>query len=214
MGSVLPSIDREAFFDRLLRCSPVPLAKDQLQALYVHFSELRKWNRRLSLVGPGSAGEIVERHYGESLAALPLVGRGPQTMVDVGSGGGFPGLILALVRRDLKTTLVEARARKWSFLMSVCRKTSLSCTCLNARVGPASAGELPAEIDVITSRAVGRADLGLDVLLPRLRESGKILLWVGASRFEPPESMTISKEIALRGSQDRRILVLAPGAGR
>jgi 16S rRNA (guanine527-N7)-methyltransferase len=213
MGSVLPSIEQQEFFDRLQRCSPVSLDKSQLQGLYVHFSELRKWNPRLSLVGPGSREELVERHYGESLAALPLVGGGPHVLVDVGSGGGFPGLVMALARRDLETTLIEARQRKWSFLMSVCRKASLSCTCLNARVGSTPVRDLPAEIDLITSRAVGRAEMGLDVLLPRLKEGGKVLLWVGTARFEAPARMTLSKEIPLSGSHGRRILVLIPNAG-
>jgi len=213
MGSALPSIDRQDFFNRVQRCSPVLLDEKRLRGLYVHFSELRKWNPRLSLVGPGSGEKLVERHYGESLAALPWVGTGPCVLVDVGSGGGFPGLVMTLVRRDLETTLVEARERKWSFLMSVCRKTSLSCTCLNARVGSTPVRELPTEIDLITSRAVGRAEMGLDVLLPRLKKSGKMLLWVGASRFEVPASMTISEEIPLSGSRGRRILVLIPNAG-
>ena len=161
MGSALPRIDRQEFFDRLQRCSPVQLNEMQRQSLFEHFNELRRWNPRLSLVGPGSGNEFVERHYGESLAALPLVGEGRQVLVDVGTGGGFPGLVMALVRRDLQTTLIEARERKWSFLMSVCRKASLSCTCLNARVGSTPIGGLPTRIDLITSRAVGHAKMGL-----------------------------------------------------
>lgn len=213
MGSELPRIDPKEFSERLQACSPVPLDESQLRSLYLHFSELRKWNPRLSLVGPGTGEDLVERHYGESLAALPVVGVGARVLVDVGSGAGFPGLVLALVRRDIEVTLIEARVRKWSFLMSVCRKAALSCTCLNARVGPSPVRGLPAAIDLISSRAVGQAEMGLEVLLPRLRMDGKILLWVGAAPLEVPAGMRIFRQIPLTGSRDRRILVLNPHMG-
>lgn len=213
MGSELPRIDPKEFSERLRACSPVPLDDSQLGSLYLHFSELRRWNPRLSLVGPGTGKDLVERHYGESLTALPFLGTGARFLVDVGSGAGFPGLILALVRRDVHATLIEARVRKWSFLMSVCRKTALSCTCLNARVGPLPVRGLPAAIDVISSRAVGQADMGLEALLPRLKRDGKILLWVGATPVEVPASMRIFRQLPLTGARDRRILVLVPERG-
>ena len=75
-------------------------------ALYAHYQELSRWNQRLSLIGPGTAGEIVARHYGEALAALPLVPSSAQWGLDIGSGAGFPGLVLAAARPGLKMTLV------------------------------------------------------------------------------------------------------------
>ena len=60
-----------------------------LDRLWLHYQELRRWNPTLSLVGPGTAGEIVERHYGEALAALPLLRPGPQVVIDAGSGAGM-----------------------------------------------------------------------------------------------------------------------------
>ena len=109
-------------------------------------------------------------------------------------------------RPDLSVTLVEAKERKWSFLESVCRKTGLSCNCLNARVDTSPVEGLPKEIDWITARAVGFEDLGLSVLLPRLTPQGALLLWVGAHDPEIPSTLEIRSEHLLAGSQFKRIL--------
>ncbi len=156
----------------------------------------------------------MERHYGESLAALPLISARARVLVDVGSGAGFPGLILAAARSDLEVTLLEARERKWSFLMTVCRKAALSCTCLNARVGRAPVEGLPPRIDVITSRAVRIDALGLKVLLPHLAPDGAILLWAGAARTELPRGLELRREVMLPGSKKRRILEIVRPPGR
>src|SRR5262245_54139195 len=134
--------------------SPEALSQSALAALHAHYEELRRWNRRTNLIGPGTAGEILERHYGESLAALPLLPPGARTGLDLGAGAGFPGLVLAAPRPDLEMTLAEARERKWAFLLAAARKASLPCRCLNVRVQiPLPAG-LPESIDIITSRAL------------------------------------------------------------
>jgi 16S rRNA (guanine527-N7)-methyltransferase len=170
---------------------------------------LRRWNRRVSLVGPIDASEVVERHYGESLAALPYLSSVGRELVDLGSGAGFPGLVLAIVRPELRVTLVEARGRKWSFLMSVCRALSLSSKCLNARVGATPVEGLPEKIDWITSRAVRIEDLGLSVLLPRLTERGSLLLWSGKQDPDLPNPLKIVRQSQLLGGSDRRLLEVA-----
>ena len=205
MGSELPVIERREFSDRLLACSPEALSVDQIESLFLHYSELRRWNRRLSLVGPTAAAEIVERHYGESLAALPLLPARQGVLVDVGTGGGFPGVVLAVARPGLDVVLVEARGRKWSFLKSICRVASLSCKCLNARVGSAPVEGLPEKIDWITTRAVKIEDLGLSVLLPRLAHEGTLLYWSGVKSPNLPQPLQLRSEVHLAGSSGRWI---------
>src|SRR5947209_4043348 len=130
----LPRLTPEELATALAAVSPEPLAPAVTAALHAHYLELARWNRTLSLIGPGTAGEIVERHYGESLAALPLVPEEGE-LVDLGSGAGFPGLVIAAARPRLAVTLVEARERKWAFLQAAARRAALPCRCLNARVG-------------------------------------------------------------------------------
>ena len=176
--------------------------------------ELRRWNRRVSLVGPIDAESVVERHYGESLEGLRLLGRESGVLVDVGSGAGFPGFVLAVARPGLEVTLVEARQRKWSFLQAVCRRTGLVCHCLNARVEATLVDGLPPEIDWVTTRAVGVRDLGLPVLVPRLSPGGALLLWSGTEDPELPSPLAVRRQVPLPGAQHRRILEISPESGQ
>ena len=206
MGAELPEVSREEFSRCLSGGAGAGLLPGQVELLYLHYSELRRWNPRVTLVGPVGKGQVVDRHYGESLAALRFIGEG-RVLVDVGSGAGFPGFVLAVARPSLSVTLVEARERKWSFLKNVCRLAGLSTTCLNARVGAASVEGLPREIDWITARAVSTEDLGLSALLPRLSTSGGLILWCGERDPVVPPIFELRGEEPLIGSRQRRILL-------
>ena len=209
MGVELAALSREEFGERLSRCGPEGVSESLAETLYLHYSELRRWNRRISLVGPVARDLVVERHYGESLEGLRFLEGNKGALVDLGSGAGFPGLVLAAARPDIRATLVEARERKWSFLESVCRKTGLACKCLNARVDTTPVEGLPLEIDWITARAVGFEDLGLSVLLPRLTPEGALLLWVGANDPEIPSTLEVRREVLFAGTRFKRILEIA-----
>lgn len=208
MPFALPEISREAFAAALRRLAPEPLEQRAVEALYAHFQELGRWNRRLSLIGPGTADEILSRHYGESLAALPLVPREAGQGVDVGSGAGFPGLVLAAARPGLAMTLVEARERKWSFLLAAARRASLPCRCLNARVSVPLPTGLPETIDVVTARALKLDRQVLGALASRLGTEGRILLWVGEQDPDLPPDLVPAGSVRLEGSERRRILEL------
>ena len=208
MAFALPDIPFPSFADRIASLSPEPLEEGAAAALYAHYAELRRWNRRTNLLGPGTAGEILERHYGESLAALPQLPAGARRGLDLGSGAGFPGLVLAAARPGLEMTLVEARERKWAFLLAAARKASLPCRCLNVRVRiPLPAG-LPESLDVITSRALRLDAETWRALAARLREGGRVLLWAGAHDPDLPPDLAACGEVKLAASERRRILAL------
>jgi 16S rRNA (guanine(527)-N(7))-methyltransferase RsmG len=209
MPFALPEISRTHFAEALAACSPEPLSGRSVDALYAHYQELSRWNRRLSLIGPGTAGEIVERHYGEALAALPLVppSRGDvRQALDIGSGAGFPGMVLAAARPDLEMTLAEAQERKWAFLQTAARRASLPCRCLNVRVGAPLPAGLPESLDLVTARALKLGPEVLAALAGRLGAGGRILLWVGEDDPELPPELAPSGCIRLPGSRTRRIL--------
>src|SRR3954452_3726764 len=112
MAFPLPRLSPEDFAATLAPLSPEPLGEPAVAALFSYYQELARWNEKLSLIGPGTAGEILARHFGESLAALPFLSAAPLVGLDLGSGAGFPGLVLAAARPALTMTLVEARERK------------------------------------------------------------------------------------------------------
>jgi 16S rRNA (guanine527-N7)-methyltransferase len=209
MPASLPSFTADDFGRALSAHSPEALPPDVLQALYQHYQELVRWNQVVSLIGPGTASEVIARHYGEALAALPLLPVGATRAADIGSGAGFPGIVLAAARPGLRVALCEARERKWSFLAAAVRRASLPCRCLNVRVGVPLPTGFPEELDLVTARAVRLEPEVLGALASRLAPGGRILLWVGEEAPELPPSLVPDVELSLRGSVRRRILGLA-----
>jgi 16S rRNA (guanine(527)-N(7))-methyltransferase RsmG len=208
MASRLPAMPREQFEAGLAALSPEPLTAVAMQALYTHYVELARWNERLGLIGPGTTDEVLVRHYGESLAALQLIPRAARSGVDLGSGAGFPGIVLAAARPNLKMTLVEARERKWSFLATVAWKAALSCRCLNVRVASPLPAGLPERVDLVSVRAL-RLELDvLGALARRLTPDGSVLLWAGERDPELPRELLRQASVRLAGGERRRILRL------
>lgn len=206
MAGALPDIPRTEFVDQVCALSPVPLEEPALAALWCHYQELRRWNPRLSLIGPGTLSEVMSRHYGESLQALPFLAGGSGRLLDVGSGAGFPGLVIAACRRDLEVTLVEPRERKWTFLRTVTHRAALSCHCLRARVPPAAPEDLPVDVSWVTLRAVRLAPRDLATLARYLAPEARLLLWTGGDAPELPAGFQVGGSQLLPGSQKRRIL--------
>src|SRR5262245_2314651 len=110
-----------AALEALIRHLPRVVDPDQLVRQFADYlDELRSWNARGNLVAPGDLGRLVERHVTESLAALPIVDRlAVRELIDLGSGGGFPGVPLKLARPELDVALVESRRLKALFLRRV-----------------------------------------------------------------------------------------------
>ena len=211
MGSPLPALTERQFRDRLHRFWPDG-SESGLGALYVHFCELRRWNPRLSLVGPGTAETVVERHYGESLAAVPLIRASDRSLLDVGTGAGFPGLVLAAARPSLRATLTEPRQRKWAFLQTAVGRCGLSCRCLDVRVELPLPRALPREIDIVTCRAV-KISPGILEALGRSSPRVRFLLWSGVESPQLPAGCRVHREVRLAGSAHRRILEIRADGG-
>lgn len=199
------------------RAEPTPAS---YRALYIHYQELRRWSPRLALIGPGTVDEVIERHYAESLAVLPWLDElGPATairLVDLGSGAGFPGWVLAAARPGLEATLVESRARKGAFLETATRKASreladgaaLPIQWLDARVGIPLPEGLPERFDLVTLRALKLEPEVLAELARRLTPKGRFLLWLGQETPPCPPDLVEGRELPLGGSERRRILEL------
>lgn len=91
------------------------LEEPLLQRFCQYLEELKRWNARVNLTGLTADRDIIIRHFLDSLAILPFLGEAGK-VADIGSGAGFPGLVLKLARPDLRLTLVESRGKKAAFL--------------------------------------------------------------------------------------------------
>ena len=208
MAFDLPTIPFVELTGQLSTLSPEPLSEKAAGALFAHYEELRRWNRRLALIGRGTAAEILARHYGEALAALTLIPLDGGVAVDLGSGAGFPGFPLAAARPDLQMVLVEAREKKASFLLAAARRAALPLQCLNVRVSHPLPADFPESPILLTVRALKLSPDLLSELGRRLDPKGRILMWTGAETPTPPPGLVLARQIPLGGSERRRIVEL------
>ncbi len=123
--------------------------------LETYAAMLRDWNSRHNLVSENTLPDVWHRHMLDSAQLEPLIPAKAQTLADLGSGAGFPGLVLAILRRDrLRVTLFEATKKKADFLSAVTQALSLPVTVCTDRIEAA-----PAEIfHVLTARAFAPLD--------------------------------------------------------
>lgn len=91
--------------------------------LQTYLNLLRKWQAKMNLVSPDSLPEAPARHFLDSVQIAPLLLSTDRTLVDIGSGAGFPGLVLAMCRNDLAVHMVESDAKKCEFMKTVSRET-------------------------------------------------------------------------------------------
>ena len=125
----------------------------QIRALQSHYNLLVRWNQVLNLTGRSSLEQAVERHYCESLFLGTHLPVKPLSVVDIGSGAGFPGIPIAVLRPDCSVTLVESHTRKAVFLREATRHYH------NVRVLAQRAEMLEETFECAVSRAVSYENL-------------------------------------------------------
>jgi 16S rRNA (guanine527-N7)-methyltransferase len=143
------------------------LSEVQLDQLGSHYSALTRWNERLNLTRIRDLDDSVRFHYCESLFLARFLPAGAHRIVDVGSGGGFPGVPVAIFRPDCQVTLVESHQRKAVFLREAVRELK------NVRVIPKRAEDVHEHFGWLISRAVAQADV------LRLNMSDEVALLIG-----------------------------------
>ena len=124
------------------------LSPEQLKLLDEHYELLRHWNRKINLTRIKSMEEAVCLHYCESLFLARELPSGALRLADVGSGGGFPGIPVAILRPDCQIDLIESHQRKAVFLQEASRGLS------NVKVVPQRAESCESRYDWMISRAV------------------------------------------------------------
>src|SRR5687768_3708569 len=132
----------------------VPVSPALVAGLSRYLDLLLFWNRKVNLTAVREPREIVDRHFVDSLAVLPHIPPTARTLVDIGSGGGFPGAVIALARPDLAVSLVESIHKKAAFLEALRRYLPLPNTRSFAARAEDSAKTAPALADGAISRAV------------------------------------------------------------
>lgn len=157
------------------------VSRETIEKLEIYASLLRKWNKTINLVSPGTLDTLWVRHFADSAQLLSLAPQNMKNWADLGSGAGFPGAVIAVLTEsshpDLTVTLIESDQRKATFLRAVARETQTSFTVLAERCE--SVARL--EADVISARALAPLDVLLGYVSRHIARTGTALLSKGAS---------------------------------
>lgn len=158
----------------------VGLQPDHTRLFARHAAELLKWNAVTNLTAITRPEDIARHHFLDSLAPVRLIAPGSE-LLDVGSGGGFPGIPLHVVIDGLRTTLIDASRKKVSFLRHVLRAMALpGIEALHIRIEEiARNSAAPRSYDVITSRAVSALSPFIRAAWPLLRPKGRVIALKG-----------------------------------
>jgi 16S rRNA (guanine527-N7)-methyltransferase len=152
------------------------VSRETLERLRQFESLVKKWNPAINLVSPNTIGEVWERHILDSIQIFRAVNTGRGHWADLGSGGGFPGAVVAILAaeeaRDLRITCVESDMRKATFLRTVSRETSVPFRVLDERIEKVA----PLEAEVVSARALAPLDRLLDYVSRHLAPEGVAIL--------------------------------------
>jgi 16S rRNA (guanine527-N7)-methyltransferase len=204
----------ERLVDGTQRLLGLTLTQRQRQAFYLYYQELLSWNARFNLTAITDSEGVQIRHFLDSLSCLLAirdVQRG-QSLIDVGSGAGFPGLPLKIVYPSLRLTLLEATGKKTDFLRHVVDLLELrDVTVIHNRAEQIGQDPLHREAyDWVTARAVAAMPTLIEYLLPLCRLGGHCV----AQKGEDAAAEVASAEPAvllLGGYLNRLVRVELPG---
>lgn len=162
------------------------VSRETLRRLEVYAALLEKWSGAINLVGRGTLGDLWRRHMLDSAQLFPLIPPEARTLVDLGSGAGFPGMVLAIMG-VASVHLIESDKRKCAFLAEVARQTGAAVT-----IHPVRIDKMPAmTADVITARALANLPELLD-LAEKFVSKHSILLFLKGRRVD--EELTRARE--------------------
>ncbi len=165
----------------------LPLGAEEYERLLVYYAELAKWSRRINLIARDTPErQIIENHFLDSLTLLPLLQEQESDSVhllDVGTGAGFPGLVLATVMPEGRFTLVEPRQKRVTFLRHLIRTLQLTNTEVVAdRIEPHTAA-WQGRFSYITSRAVAEPLVFLPLIRPLATPETRVILMLARTEM-------------------------------
>ena len=154
-------------------------------AKFIKYSELLlDWNTKINLTAITEPHEIVKKHFCDSLSSLPLIKQNAN-VADIGTGAGFPGIPLAIVRDDITVLLVDSLNKRIKFLEEVIYELSLTnVKAVHLRAEEGAKGSLRDSFDVVTARAVAPLNVLCEYCLPYVKPGGLFLAYKGEKAKE------------------------------
>ena len=176
--------------NRLIQ-NEIPFREELPDQLQIYFMMLKEWNERMDLTAVTDDEETIDKHFIDSLTVLKNgIIEDHTSLIDVGTGAGFPGMMIAMARPDLRVTLLDAQQKRLLFLKEICKAADIrNVLIIHCRAEDgARKPELREQFDYAVARALAPLNVLCEYLLPYVRMNGYALCWKGPSLKDEIES--------------------------
>lgn len=179
----------------LLRSHIDYLSDEALEQFDIYAKELVEWNEKMNLTGITEPDEIVIKHFVDSLALLDYAEvNDDMSVIDVGTGAGFPGVPLLIAKPNIKLTLMDSLNKRLNFLDNVLQKTNLNAELVHARAEELAHDEAYREMyDIATARAVAPMNVLCEYTLPFVKVGGYLVALKGSMDDTSPADNAINE---------------------
>jgi 16S rRNA (guanine527-N7)-methyltransferase len=188
------------------------LERDTADRFAAYCALLLRWNARMNLTAVRDEEGILSRHFVESIACARVLPAGITTLLDFGSGAGFPGIPIALCRPEIAVTLAESQNKKAGFLREAVRSLGVTATVHRGR-----AELLPAQFDCVVLRAVDRMAQAIESASRLIGPRGWLAVMTTDDGLKPPQSASgtafLWTETRLLPGSEKRLLALGQRLG-
>lgn len=160
----------------------------QAEQLVTYKNMLAEWNGVMNLTGITEDREVVIKHFGDSVSLLGTADLRDKSVIDVGTGAGFPGLPLKIACPSIKLTLLDSLRKRLDFLKAVCDETGIKAELVHGRAEDMAHDERFREkYDIAVSRAVAELNILSELDMPFVKRGGLMLALKGPSAYEEAE---------------------------
>ena len=185
----------------------ISIPNDTAEKLNIYGNLLLEWNEKINLTAIKEPNEVVIKHFIDSLSLLKIIDPKPgEKLIDVGTGAGFPGMVIKILRPELDITLLDGHAKRFIFLEDLQNQLGLFTENLHIRAELAAKDKAYREaFDYATARAVARLPVLCEYCLPFVKKGGKFIAMKGPGAEE--ELIEAKKAIELLGGKNEKLVL-------
>ena len=182
----------------------IKLNEEQLSQLERYYELLCEWNEKINLTAITDPKGVAVKHFADSLSIFNYIDV-PQNarVIDVGTGAGFPGVVLKIARPDIQLTLLDSLQKRLNFLSGVCDELNLDAELIHSRAEEGGQDlDLREGFDLVVSRAVAQLNILSEYCVPYVRLSGRFVAFKGTAEGEIKSA---KKAIGILGGRIKNI---------